>query len=466
MAISTSAGAEVQQPLATVVIGGMITATLLTLFVLPILYRWVESRTAKAHVPRTLSVVLLIGGLSLFSSGELNAQHVNERTITTLDEAINTGLSNNGNIQAAKTNIELLEQGKKAAFDPAKTTVGVQYGQYNSFETDFGFNVNQHFDFPTVYTSQRKLAEEKTEGGQLQLSITENSLKRDIRQSWYQLAYLKEKEKLLLYQDSIYSKVLHATTIRYETEATSYLEKAAAETGAMEIQNELKLIASDIIIQEKQLRVLLNDTAGLVFKPESLTERNIANVQDSTQLANNPLLAYAKQQIDIAGAEKAVQSSKMLPDLSVGYFNQSLIGSQTSNGVVATGTDRFSGVQAGISIPLFYKSYNANIKSAKLKEQIAETNANYYSTVLQGQYERQLQEVLKYQSSMGYYKNQAVPQAELIIGNAQKSFENGAIDYVEYFQNLNQGLELKFNFLNTLNRYNQAIINLEYLIGQ
>ena len=42
MALSTSAGAEVQSPLATVVIGGLVTSTLLTLFVLPSLYRWLE----------------------------------------------------------------------------------------------------------------------------------------------------------------------------------------------------------------------------------------------------------------------------------------------------------------------------------------------------------------------------------------------------------------------------------------
>lgn len=42
MALATSAGAEVQRPLATVVIGGLITSTLLTLFVLPSLYRWIE----------------------------------------------------------------------------------------------------------------------------------------------------------------------------------------------------------------------------------------------------------------------------------------------------------------------------------------------------------------------------------------------------------------------------------------
>ena len=40
MAVSTSRGAEVQRPLATVVIGGLITATLLTLYLLPMLYPW------------------------------------------------------------------------------------------------------------------------------------------------------------------------------------------------------------------------------------------------------------------------------------------------------------------------------------------------------------------------------------------------------------------------------------------
>lgn len=47
MAISTSAGAEVQRPLATVVIGGLITATLLTLIVLPVLYSLLEVKSEK-----------------------------------------------------------------------------------------------------------------------------------------------------------------------------------------------------------------------------------------------------------------------------------------------------------------------------------------------------------------------------------------------------------------------------------
>lgn len=42
MAINTGIGAEVQRPLATVVIGGIISATILTLLVLPVLYTWFE----------------------------------------------------------------------------------------------------------------------------------------------------------------------------------------------------------------------------------------------------------------------------------------------------------------------------------------------------------------------------------------------------------------------------------------
>ena len=46
VALSHGTGAEVQRPLATVVIGGLITSTLLTLLVLPTLYRWISDRGA------------------------------------------------------------------------------------------------------------------------------------------------------------------------------------------------------------------------------------------------------------------------------------------------------------------------------------------------------------------------------------------------------------------------------------
>lgn len=466
MAVSSSAGAEVQRPLATVVIGGMITATLLTLFVLPILYQWVESRSRKATIPKSPLIILLIGTLSAFSMQELKAQNLDEQKVTALGQAIEVGLANNGNIQVAKTNIEAQQQTKKGSFNPGKTDFGIQYGQYNSFEQDFGWELNQNFEFPTVYTWQNKLATERISGSEKLLKVSENELKRDIRQAWYQLAYLNERQSLLIFQDSLYQRFLHAATVRYETEATNYLEKAAAETRVMEIQNELQLLQSDITIQQHQLNILLNNPENLTFEPETLDERPMTVLLDSGQLMNNPTLAYALQQVKIAEADVAVKSSQMLPGFSVGYFNQSLIGSQNNNGETATSSDRFTGIQAGISIPLFYGADKSRIKVARLEGQMAQTRASYFNTQLQGQYNQQLQSVAKFQGSLNYYKQKAAPQADLILENAQKSFENGAINYVEYFQSLNQGLQIKFNYLNTLNGYNQSIIGLEYLLGQ
>jgi cobalt-zinc-cadmium resistance protein CzcA len=48
MAVSGSAGAEVQRPLATVVIGGLVTSTFLTLLVLPAIYRWFEPAATES----------------------------------------------------------------------------------------------------------------------------------------------------------------------------------------------------------------------------------------------------------------------------------------------------------------------------------------------------------------------------------------------------------------------------------
>jgi len=57
MALSHGMGAEVQRPLATVVIGGLITSTLLTLIVLPTLYAWVEG-ALEARAQRRLNAAL------------------------------------------------------------------------------------------------------------------------------------------------------------------------------------------------------------------------------------------------------------------------------------------------------------------------------------------------------------------------------------------------------------------------
>jgi cobalt-zinc-cadmium resistance protein CzcA len=158
----------------------------------------------------------------------------------------------------------------------------------------------------------------------------------------------------------------------------------------------------------------------------------------------------------------------MMPDLSIGYFNQSMRGIQEINGIPRSFGmgDRFTGIQAGIAIPLWFKPFTSKVKAARLNEQIAQTNAEYYSKSLLGNYQSLLGEYAKYNNSVEYYENQAIPEADLIIRQATLSYKAGAIDYLDYVMNLGRALGIKQNYLDALNSFNQTIINIEFITGK
>jgi heavy metal efflux system protein len=475
MAISTSAGAEVQRPLATVVIGGMLTASLLTLIVIPILYSIIETRSEKKEKRRskeggvgilTLLLVPLMG-LFLISGQAVHAQSGSGSHLT-LEQAIEFGLSNNGSIKSAGIEIERLQAIKKTSFDLNKTDLGMQYGQYNSFENDFAFSINQNFQFPSVYTNQKALAKANLKSGELQKISTENDLVREIKLTWFQLAYLKEYKDLLRYQDSLYVQFLKAAKLRYETEAGTLLEKATAESRVIEVKTLITQNEANIKIFQKRFQVLLN-SPDLVDIPVKFDIKKELNLDIDTSIVNgNPNLELLRSLISVKEKEKAVNQSKFLPNFSVGYFNQSLIGNYTIDGrdQFVGGSQRFTGIRASISIPIWAKPDLARIEAAKLNQQRAETDAKYFRTILRGEYERVVQDYSKFKVTLEYYENNALPQAELILSNSKKSFENGAIDYVEYIQSLNNGLDIKSNYLILLLQYNQSIIAIENLAGK
>ncbi|NME67054.1 CusA/CzcA family heavy metal efflux RND transporter [Flammeovirga aprica] len=461
MAISTSAGAEVQQPLATVVIGGMITSTFLTLIVLPVLYSMIEKSNSIKVNPKPI-IALFIGCAFFISGNKTFGQDIT--TVTSLDQAISIGLQQNGNIKIANSEIEIAELGKKQAVNIQKTELTSTYGQYNSFRNDLGIEISQRIEFPTVYSRRKDLAKENIIGSQLKLSMTEQEIKREIKKAWFQLSYLNEQQTLMFYQDSLYKRFLHASTIRFETEATNFLEKASAETQVMEIENRLFVLNSEINIQKNTLRVLLQDTTGLKFQPEKLKKKNNLN---TNTVENNPTLAFINQQVQVAEAEKKIASSEMLPDINLGYFNNSMNGVPLSeDGGIANSSNRFQGVSVGLAIPIFYGSSKAKVNASKLKAQNAMIQSQQYKIQLEGDYIRLEQEVNQLNGSLNYYESKALPQVDRIIKNAQKSFEHGAINYIEYFQNINQSLELKYNYLQTLNNFNQTMIELEYITGK
>jgi cobalt-zinc-cadmium resistance protein CzcA len=150
MALSHGAGAEVQKPLATVVIGGLLTATFLTLFVLPLLYV-LFSPKRKINIS-TASILVF----ALLSFNVANAQSPTTKSIS-VDDAITTALKNNLELQSQQLNVQSSTTLKKSVFELPKTNVNFQFGQYNSINQDKAFQVSQSIPFPTYYSSKSSL---------------------------------------------------------------------------------------------------------------------------------------------------------------------------------------------------------------------------------------------------------------------------------------------------------------------
>ena len=391
-----------------------------------------------------------------------------QQTITTLEEAITFGLANNGSVVAADIEVERLKMLEKTTFDIGKTDIGMQYGQYNSFENDLAFSVNQNFQFPTVYANKNALAKTTTESGNLQKNQTENELIVEIKRTWYQLIYLKELSELLQYQNDVYVQFLKAAQVRYETEAGTLLEKVTAESKVTAVKVNMSQNNANIKIYKKRFQILLNSPI-LVELPASIVKKKKLDLPlDTNLIASNPNLALLTNKVKEKEREQLLEKSKILPEFSIGYFNQSLIGSPTEEigTTLAISSNRFTGIQAGISIPLWAKPNLARIKVAKLGQQKATADAAYYHSILLSEYERVVQDYFKYKTTIDYYENNALPQAELILSNSKKSFENGAIDYVTYILSLNSGIDIKSNYLDALLQYNKSVIAIEYLAGK
>jgi cobalt-zinc-cadmium resistance protein CzcA len=468
MALSTSAGAEVQKPLATVVIGGLITATLLTLVILPVFYIFFSSTKFRfkfkgGSTKKLIAIFLLFGIPSVFNT--LNAQ---QPGVINLHDAIRMALDSNLSVRSAGLSIDVSKALKGASFNLPKTVIDGQYGKFNSYTNDNSIAVSQSFAFPSVYINRYKLANANIKSSELQYMISQLDIATQVKQVYWQFVFLSSKQKLLIYQDSLFSGFSRAAELRAKAGETNRLEMITARSQSLEIKNQLYQVTSDIAISNRKLMVLLNSRLPLMPSVKEIHRIDFTVNADSFSVEQNPLLDYIKQQVEVSQIEKRLERSQLLPDFNIGYFSQTIIGTQEVNGVPRNfGKDfRFTGIQAGISVPLWLSPYTSRAKAAKINEVIARTNAENYTKSISGDFRSLIDEYNKYTSTVGYYEKQAVPEADLIIEQASRSFKAGAIDYLDYVLTLNRALAIRQNYLDALNNLNQTIISIEYISGK
>lgn len=463
MALSNGAGAEVQRPLATVVIGGLVTATLLTLFVLPAIYfmTYHTKIFSKKMKNKTLNkaTVLLI---TLFTVFGVKAQ---EPVKVPLIKAEEIATKNNKRLQAAKHNERSQEYRSKSGYDIPKTVIDGDYGQFNSRMNDTRFGISQSFNFPTVYSRQKKALTENYNAAQAQSQLTLQEVKANVRTLFYELVWLESKKELLNYADSVYRLMEEKSQLRFKVGETNVLEKSASQSARQFYTNQLNMIRQDIEIASRSFNTVLQDS--LVYTPQTDSIKNqFAVPLEMADAGNLPLSKLSRSEAEAAKWRWKSERARMLPDITLGYNNLSITGYQTDkagNDSYYGPGDRFSYVTAGLSIPLFFGSQLAKNKAAKAEWQNMESQNEAVKTELTTQLVNAQKEVIKFRESLHYYETDGLANAQTIIDAANSQFTNGDIDYLQWVLVVNQAITIKNEYLDTVNNYNKAVIALQTL---
>jgi cobalt-zinc-cadmium resistance protein CzcA len=465
MALSSSAGAEVQRPLATVVIGGLITATFLTLFVLPCLYLLFNRKeVGRTKLPKTVMTLLIAGGLLLFQQNTTQAQ---TRLPLTLDSAISKALKNNLQLRSAGLSVEQARALQKSGTDLSKTEILLTQDPTSGGNMDNSIGLSQTIAWPGLYKNQRQLLAKQTLLASSTSKITQAEVIRQVRSAWY--AYLLNQQTLnvLNFQDSIFKGFVNKAEIRVKTGETSALELISARNQFQQIQAQKLEVMTSLANNESALKQLLNTSTPLVIVQDQ--QPLVLPVSlDSLEVTNNAQVGADLQNAEVAKARILVEKSKGLPDLTLGYSQQLIVSGfnpANINRNYASGT-RIAGIQVGVALTIFNGANRARVKSEQLSAQVAQTDLLNTKSRISMEFNQEVREYQQYLQAVNYYQNQGLRQAGEQLRIAQVSFDLGEIGYLEYIQNISAAVQTRLSYIEALSELNQSAIQIQFIKGE
>ena len=450
MAISTSAGAEVQRPLATVVIGGLITSTLLTMIALPLLYAIFSDVVRISFFPfklhRKIGMILILLGFTGFAA----MAQVRE---VTMAEAVQIAVENNHELKAAELMRDKTEKLRSTAWDIPKTSVYHSFDENNEAANGIPlkvFGVQQSIEFPTVYAARRKMNSSELQMAEISLEIKKKELIKQVSQAYTTVVYLQNKKEQFLLLDTLYAGFADAVNKRYLLGESNYLENLTAGSQNQQMRTLLNQVQIEINSAYEQLGKLLQIDTALVVAAQPLMRLEPVE----PDLSAHPGMRYFEENNNRNLSEIKFEKNKLLPDLNFEYF-------QGSN----SGPDAimYPGYQFGISVPLFFGAQNARIQASKIEKEVGVNQEINYRLHLESSMRQTRDEIMRLEEAIVLYEKSNKALSEEIVRTAWKSYQSGEINFFILIQSLETARDIEINYLDNLNEFNRKVLEYNFL---
>ena len=395
----------------------------------------------------SLILLFLLGSATATLSGQQRISPEDALDIAyqnNLQYAVNSAQINKADIEV-KTKREIPKTGfflENEVIRPSNRTGAMQLA------------ITQTIQWPGVYHARKKVYEEQAKYFYKNKNLLDAVIRKEVNSAYYQLWYLQEVGNLYNKLDEYYTSMYKAANLRFKTGEAAGLESIAAEARMEELRAQFKQNFQNISAQQKQLGLFLNTPTEYLPLNEPL--KKLA-AEDLPTDSLHPSLSLQQQNIEIAKADINVQKMQNKPDFSGRIFSQSILGVK----------DPITGFSVGAEIPIFGKSaYKSKIQVAEAEVQLQQQQLVYQQTQLSTQKQTAYTEILKAEEMLKFYEGIGLKQADQIFDAAMLSYRAGEIGFSEMYQFFTQAIDIRKNYLVSLNDYNQAVINYNYYTGK
>ena len=451
MAISTGAGAEVQRPLATVVIGGLVTSTMLTLIALPLLFevfynvkgiKFFPLRFIRSKALPFVVLLLLIPTISGF--GQATQQ-------VSLEQLSQMALENNEHIKAFALRTKQAKVLTKSAWTIPKTYISYGTDENNIAENGYPlkiWNIEQNIAFPTLYAAEKEVRQTEHRIAESQYIIEKNKLLQKLALRYFEYALVSEKIAIYNKLDSTYEQLLQQYEKRLELKDASTLEYLNMKSKRNNIAVSLDKYHSQLDIVFQHLKTLVNSPTEFSLSNAGELHPYDALATDSIKLLNFNHL-YSEKATSLMNVER----NKLLPDLTFNYF----WGSNTFKNA-----QTYHGFEVGITIPIFYGSQKNLIQSAKINVEAEQNITKCKNKQLENRYYELSALLIQSKNLIERYKKYDLPLAYEIRRTALKAYELKEIDFFNFTNSLESALKIETDYCDILFDYNKNYLQLKY----
>lgn len=444
MAISTGSGAEVQRPLASVVIGGLISSTLLTLIILPTLYYLLFR---KKWLQQTGLLLLLFLGFN----STANAQNLNN-----FNEVFEYVLANHPFIQNLQLEKQSESLNEKAIGQWSPFSIDYQGGQINESDFDHLLTFNQDISpllQKKAQTTEKQLIESRVDllGAEQQLIL--NDLKYDLQLAYNEWQYWNSKQQLDADILQLYTNLESKIQLQYRVGEIDLLDLELFNTEKINFEQALNQAQRQAEKSEAKIKklALFSDSTSLntsTLKPLASPENEV--IFDADNSIYLQVYQRRKEVLDRQIQLENIHSKQT--NWNIGYFAQSL-----QRAFV------FQGIAVGVQIPIDKRSSRVKIQQLEIQQRMLE---NKQSVQLQ-EFEKEILSLKSFienlQNSIEVYTQTILPKQAIILEKAKKQYEQGEIDFLRFSQIQEHLLARQNAYLSNVKTFNEQILHFNYI---